>query len=65
MVNGNNITIKMAKPFPDMPYWGTLPGHGPDPAGQGERPGDVQEPPVGDRSVHVQAGQPVQGARPW
>jgi peptide/nickel transport system substrate-binding protein len=31
-VNGNTITITMAKPFPDMPYWGTFPANGPVPS---------------------------------
>src|SRR3954468_3726502 len=30
-VNGNTITITMAKPFPDMPYWMTFPANGPVP----------------------------------
>jgi peptide/nickel transport system substrate-binding protein len=30
-VKGNTITINMAKPFPDMPYWGTFPANGPVP----------------------------------
>src|SRR5215475_7097264 len=30
-VNGNTITISMAKPFPDMPYWGSFPANGPVP----------------------------------
>ena len=29
--SGNTITITMAKPFPDMPYWGTFPANGPIP----------------------------------
>ena len=33
-VNGNTITINMAKPFPDMPYWGTFPANGPIPSGK-------------------------------
>jgi peptide/nickel transport system substrate-binding protein len=33
-VNGDTITIKMAKPFPDMPYWGTFPANGPIPQGK-------------------------------
>ncbi|HYG94371.1 MAG TPA: ABC transporter substrate-binding protein, partial [Nocardioides sp.] len=32
-INGMDITIKMAKPFPDMPYWGTFPAMGPIPEG--------------------------------
>src|SRR3954464_6248959 len=30
-VNGNTVTITMAKPFPDMPYWMTFPANGPVP----------------------------------
>jgi peptide/nickel transport system substrate-binding protein len=30
-VDGDTITITMAKPFPDMPYWGTFPANGPVP----------------------------------
>ena len=30
-INGMDITIKMATPFPDMPYWGTFPAIGPIP----------------------------------
>ena len=52
----------MAKPFPDMPYWGTFPANGPIPRRQGLGPEDLQEPPVVDRSVHDQDLQPVQGA---
>jgi peptide/nickel transport system substrate-binding protein len=33
-VNGDTITIQMAKPFPDMPYWGTFPANGPIPQGK-------------------------------
>ncbi|MGC4112648.1 MAG: ABC transporter substrate-binding protein [Nocardioides sp.] len=37
-VNGNTITINMAKPFPDMPYWGTFPANGPVPSGKQSDP---------------------------
>jgi len=37
-VNGDTITINMAKPFPDMPYWGTFPANGPIPAGKASDP---------------------------
>ena len=33
-VDGKTLTIKMAKPFPDMPYWGAFPAMGPIPKGQ-------------------------------
>jgi peptide/nickel transport system substrate-binding protein len=31
VVDGNTLTIKMARPFPDMPYWAALPAIGPIP----------------------------------
>jgi len=37
-VDGNTITIKMAKPFPDMPYWGAFPAMGPIPPGAASDP---------------------------
>ncbi len=32
-VDGMTVTITMAKPFPDMPYWMRVPGQRPDPEG--------------------------------
>jgi peptide/nickel transport system substrate-binding protein len=32
-VDGSTLTIKMSKPFPDMPYWGAFPAMGPIPEG--------------------------------
>ena len=61
-VNGNTITIKMAKPFPDMPYWGTFPANGPIPPGKVSDPKTYKKHPLVDRSVHDQELQPVQGA---
>jgi peptide/nickel transport system substrate-binding protein len=37
-VKGNTITINMAKPFPDMPYWGSFPANGPVPLGNVSNP---------------------------
>jgi len=33
-INGMDITIKMATPFPDMPYWAAFPAMGPIPQGK-------------------------------
>jgi peptide/nickel transport system substrate-binding protein len=44
-VNGNTITITMAKPFPDMPYWGTFPANGPVPQGKVSDPKDYKNHP--------------------
>jgi len=37
-INGMDITIKMATPFPDMPYWGAFPAMGPIPPGKDSDP---------------------------
>ena len=57
-VNGNTITIKMAKPFPDMPYWGTFPANGPIPLGKVSDPKTYKNHPLVDRSLHDQEVQP-------
>ena len=55
-VDGNTITIKMSRPFPDMDYYASFPTFTGDPAGQGHQ-GGLRQPPVGDRSLHVQGLQ--------
>jgi len=37
-VKGMDITIKMAQPFPDMPYWAAFPAMGPIPPGSASDP---------------------------
>ncbi|HEU4513929.1 MAG TPA: ABC transporter substrate-binding protein [Nocardioidaceae bacterium] len=37
-VDGMTLTLKMRKPFPDMPYWGAFPAMGPIPEGN-DQPG--------------------------
>ncbi|MCW2792230.1 MAG: ddpA [Nocardioides sp.] len=39
-VDGQDITIKMAKPFPDMDYWGAFMAMGPAPLGKASDPPD-------------------------
>ena len=39
-VSGQDITIKMAKPFPDMDYWGAFMAMGPSPLGKASTPPD-------------------------
>ena len=50
-VDGNTLTVTMAKPFPDMPYWGAFPANGPIPADKAGRPGGVRQPAAVDRSL--------------
>ncbi len=45
-VHGNTITILMAKPFPDMPYWGTFPANGPVPEGNASDPRTYKNHPL-------------------
>jgi len=44
-VDGRTITIHMATPFPDMPYWGTFPAMGPIPPGEASDPATYQNHP--------------------
>jgi peptide/nickel transport system substrate-binding protein len=37
-VDGNTLTIKMTKPFPDMPYWGAFAAISPIPSGKASEP---------------------------
>ncbi len=62
-VDGDTITIKMDKPFPDMPYWGTFPANGPIPEGKVSDPKTYKNHPLVRRSLHDQEVQPRQGAR--
>ncbi|MGH3504442.1 MAG: ABC transporter substrate-binding protein [Nocardioidaceae bacterium] len=37
-IHGQKVTIKMSRPFPDMPYWGTFPAISPIPEGDASKP---------------------------
>jgi peptide/nickel transport system substrate-binding protein len=54
----NSVTIKMAKPFPDMDYWGAFMAMGPAPLG------DASQPP--DYGQHIMSNGPykVESFRP-
>ncbi len=43
---GNTVTIKMAKPFPDMPYWMSFPANGPIPTGAASDPAKYRNHPM-------------------
>ena len=38
--DGDTLTINMAKPFPDMPYWGAFPAISPVPEGKADDPAE-------------------------
>ena len=45
-VDGQDITISMAKPFPDMPYWAAFPAIGPIPEGKASNPATYAQHPL-------------------
>jgi peptide/nickel transport system substrate-binding protein len=45
-VTGNQLTIFMDKPFPDMPYWGAFAANGPVPLGQASDPNTYKNHPM-------------------
>ena len=44
--DGQTLTIKMATPFPDMPYWGSFPENGPVPPGPASDPDKYRNHPL-------------------
>jgi peptide/nickel transport system substrate-binding protein len=57
-VNGNKITISMAKPFPDMPYWGTFPANGPVPSGKASDPKTYKNHPLSTGPYMIKSFSP-------
>jgi peptide/nickel transport system substrate-binding protein len=57
-VKGNNITIHMAKPFPDMPYWGTFPANGPIPLGKAADPKTYKNHPLSTGPYMIKSFSP-------
>ncbi len=45
VVEGDTVTVKMARPFPDMPYWAAFPAMGPIPE-RGSDPGSYGRHPL-------------------
>jgi len=57
-VNGNTITINMAKPFPDMPYWGSFPANGPIPLGKASDPTSYKKHPLSTGPYKIKSWAP-------
>jgi len=45
-VDGNTITVKMSKPFPDFPYYASMPAMGPIPQGDASDPAEYARHPL-------------------
>lgn len=59
-VSGNNITINMAKPFPDMDFWGAFMAMGPVPLGKTSNPPNYGLHPLSDGPYKVQSFKPTE-----
>jgi peptide/nickel transport system substrate-binding protein len=59
-VSGNDITIKMAKPFPDMDYWGAFMAIGPVPLGNASKPPAYGLHPMSDGPYKVDSFKPTE-----
>ena len=57
-VDGNTITIKMAKPFPDMDYWGAFMAMGPSPLGKAATPPDYGQNILSNGPYKVESFRP-------
>lgn len=57
-VNGNEITIKMRQPFPDMDYWGAFMAMGPIPQGKVSNPPAYGNKPWSTGPYKVESFQP-------
>ncbi len=45
-IDANTVTVTMAKPFPDMPYWMAFPANGPIPQGEQSDPAKYRTHPL-------------------
>ena len=57
-VDGDRVTIHMARPFADMPYWGAFPAMGAVPLGKASNPPDYGLHPMSDGPYKVQSFRP-------
>ena len=55
-VDGQDITISMAKPFPDMDYWGAFMAMGPAPLGNTSKPPNYGQQPLSNGPYKVEQG---------
>jgi peptide/nickel transport system substrate-binding protein len=54
-VNGQDVTIKMAEPFPDMDYWGAFMAMGPAPLGNASKPPNYGQQPLSNGPYKVES----------
>jgi peptide/nickel transport system substrate-binding protein len=57
-VDGQDVTIKMSKPFPDMDYWGAFMAMGPAPLGNASKPPNYGQKPLSNGPYKVEEYKP-------
>src|SRR5688500_16810975 len=55
-VSGQDVTIKMETPFPDMDYWGAFMAMGPAPLGNASKPPNYGQQPLANGPYKIPAG---------
>jgi peptide/nickel transport system substrate-binding protein len=56
--DGQDVTIKMAKPFPDMDYWGAFMAMGPAPLGKASQPPNYGTDPLSNGPYKIEKWTP-------
>ena len=62
-VSGQDVTIKMSKPFPDMDYWGAFMAMGPAPLGNASKPPAYGSQPLSNGPYRVEEYTPNEELR--
>ncbi|WP_210443363.1 ABC transporter substrate-binding protein [Nocardioides sp. SYSU D00065] len=57
-VDGQDITIKMSTPFPDMDYWGAFMAMGPAPLGNASKPPNYGQKPLANGPYKIESYKP-------
>jgi peptide/nickel transport system substrate-binding protein len=57
-VNGQDVTIKMSQPFPDMDYWGAFMAMGPAPLGNASKPPNYGNQPLANGPYKIESFKP-------
>jgi peptide/nickel transport system substrate-binding protein len=57
-VSGQDVTIKMSVPFPDMDYWGAFMAMGPSPLGNASKPPNYGQKPLATGPYKVESYKP-------
>ena len=63
VVEGQDVVIKMAEPFPDMDYWGAFMAMGPAPTGNASKPPNYGQDPLSNGPYKIDTFKPNEELR--